>query len=39
MDPLRIYDYLTTVRRLMFDKVRTLPPESWSREFPTGPRR
>lgn len=37
MDPLRTYDYLTLVRRRMFDVIRPLNESAHSREFPIGP--
>lgn len=36
MDPLRIYDYLTLARQRIFDAVRPLAAEQYSREFPIG---
>jgi uncharacterized damage-inducible protein DinB len=36
MDPLKIYDYLTKARERVFDAVRALPPQDYSREFAIG---
>lgn len=36
MQPLRIYDYLTTSRDRVFDAARPLSPEQWSRKFSFG---
>ncbi len=36
MDPLRIYDYLTIARQMVFDKARPLTAEQYGREFPIG---
>jgi uncharacterized damage-inducible protein DinB len=36
MDPLKIYDYLTTARQRVFDAVRPLPPEHYQRQFDFG---
>jgi uncharacterized damage-inducible protein DinB len=36
MEPLRVYDYLTLARGKVFDWVRPLGQDAWSREFPIG---
>jgi uncharacterized damage-inducible protein DinB len=36
MNPLKIYDYLVKAREKVFDAVRPLSPEDYSREFPIG---
>jgi len=36
MNPLKIYDYLTQARARLFDGVRPLSPEQYTREFPIG---
>lgn len=37
MNPTRTYDYLTLARRRVFDWVRPITPEQYTREFPIGP--
>lgn len=36
MEPLRIYDYLTLARSRMFEKIRPLADDAYTREFPIG---
>lgn len=36
MDPLKTYDYLSLARKRLFDWIRPLTPDQYTREFPTG---